>query len=90
MASLSCGKNVLWIFLAQMKTIFFKTYVYMIVSCCERTGEKKNQICDCPLYNQMPYTGQITEIAPYVRIERIRNNPNFNIQYVQEVVTHFM
>ena len=28
-------------------------------------GRKKNQICKCSRPDQMPLTGQITEIAPY-------------------------
>ena len=30
-------------------------------------SDKKYPICDCYRTNQKPYSGQITEIAPYVR-----------------------
>ena len=33
-----------------------------------KENRKKNLICACSRYNQMPYTDQITEITPYVRI----------------------
>ena len=29
---------------------------------------RKNSICDCSRYDQMPLTDQITEIAPYLRM----------------------
>ena len=28
---------------------------------------EKNPTCDCSRYDQMPYTDQVTEIAPYMR-----------------------
>ena len=41
-----------------------------------RTLKGKYPICDCSRANQKPYTGRITEIVPYVRIDELPTHIN--------------